>query len=185
MVKRSTKITAFFDRLMDGCALVAAVLIIFIMLAICLEVVARRVGYPQKWVMEITEYCLLFIAFLGAAWLLRREEHVKMDILVTALNPGIQGLFGTITSLMGVIISLVLLVFGTIVTWDYFQRGVFRPTPLLTPAAPLYAIIPLGSFLLLIQFVRRTCGYFRIWKEPRDKEQESTDKQGNRSIGDE
>jgi C4-dicarboxylate transporter DctQ subunit len=166
-VQKLKKALSLLDRLMDSFAVVGAILIIYIMAATCLEVVARRVRYPQKWVMETTEYSLLFITFLATAWLLRGEYHVRMDILTNALNQRAQALLGVISSILGIIVSLVLVIFGSIVTWDYLQRGVFRPTPLLTPSAPLYAIIPLGSFFLLIQFVRRTGGYLKIWSTSR------------------
>ena len=169
---------------MEVFAFVGAILIIYIMAATCLEVVARRIRYPQKWVIETTEYSLLFITFLATAWLLRGEHHVRMDILVNALNQRAQTFLGIISSIIGITVSLVLVVFGSMVTWDYFQRGVFRPTPLLTPAAPLYAIIPLGSFLLLIQFVRRTYGYLRIWnRTTMDKEGSKENTKVRKVIG--
>ncbi len=171
-VQKLKKALSLLDRLMDSFAVVGAILIIYIMAATCLEVVARRIRYPQKWVIETTEYSLLFITFLATAWLLRGEYHVRMDILTNALNRRAQAFLGIISSVLGIVVSLVLVVFGSMVTWDYFQRGVFRPTPLLTPAAPLYAIIPLGSFLLLLQFVRRTYGYLKSWSTSRrDKEE--------------
>lgn len=157
--KLQTKATSVFDRALDVGAFAAAVLLIFMMLAICLEVVARRIGYPQEWQIEITEDCMIFITFLGTAWLLKREGHVKMDILVNALNPRAQAWLGIITSVIGIIISLYLVVWGSMVAWDHYQRGVFQMTPLLMPTAPLLAIIPIGSILLLIQFLRRTHGY--------------------------
>ena len=157
--KLQAKATSVFDRALNVTAFAAAALLIFMMLAICLEVVARRIGYPQEWQMEITEDCMIFITFLGTAWLLKREGHVKMDILVNALNPRAQAWLGIITSVIGVIISLYLVVWGSMTTWDHYQRGVFQMTPLLMPTAPLLAIIPIGSILLLIQFLRRTHGY--------------------------
>ena len=102
--KLQAKATSVFDRALNVTAFAAAALLIFMMLAICLEVVARRIGYPQEWQMEITEDCMIFITFLGAAWLLKREGHVKMDILVNALNPRAQAWLGIIASVIGVII---------------------------------------------------------------------------------
>ncbi len=171
-VQRFKRFLSLVDRIMDSFAFVGAILIIYIMAATCLEVVARRVRYPQKWVMETTEYSLLFITFLATAWLLRGEYHVRMDILTNALSQKAQAFLGVISSILGIIVSLVLVIFGSIVTWDYFQRGVFRPTPLLTPSAPLYAIIPLGSFFLLVQFVRRTGRYLKSWNILRGTKEE-------------
>ena len=162
--KLQMKATSVFDRALNVTAFAAAVLIIFMMLTICFDVVTRRIGYPQKWTIEITEDYMIFITFLGAAWLLKKEGHVRMDILVNALNPRRQALLGIITSIIGVIISLYLVVWGSMTTLDHYQRDIFQMTPLLMPTAPLLAIIPIGGILLLIQFLRRTRGYLEAWR---------------------
>jgi hypothetical protein len=45
---------------------------------------------------------------------------------------------------------------GAGVALDYLQRGQYRPTLLAPPDFPLFAVIPVGFFLLAIQFVRRS-----------------------------
>ena len=162
--KLQTKATSVFDRALSVSAFAAAAFIILIMLTICFDVVTRRIGYPQRWTIEIAEDYMIFITFLGAAWLLKKEGHVRMDILVNALNPKTQALLGIITSIIGIVISLYLVVWGSLTTWDHYQRGIFQMTPLLMPTAPLLAIIPIGSILLLIQFLRRTYGYLGVWR---------------------
>jgi hypothetical protein len=42
------------------------------------------------------------------------------------------------------------------VTWNYFRRGIYTPTAMEIPVAAIILIIPIGSFILLIEFVRRT-----------------------------
>ena len=155
---------AIFDKLLKAGAFIGASLLIFIMLSICVELLFRRMGRPLMWVMEVTEYSLLYITFLGAAWVLESEGHVKMDIIINALNPKIQALLGIITSIVGSAMSLYLVVYGIKVTWDYFERGVVECTPLLTPTYIILLIIPLGSIPLFIQFLRRTYGYLVLWK---------------------
>jgi C4-dicarboxylate transporter DctQ subunit len=161
---RRTKVEIIFDRVLKAGASLAAFLLIFIMLSICVELVCRRMGHPLMWVMEVTEYSLLYITFLGTAWVLEREGHVKMDIVVNALKTKIQALLGIITSVIGSVMSLYLVLYGIRVTWDYFERDVVECTPLLTPTFIILLIIPLGSIPLLIQFLRRAFGYLVIWK---------------------
>jgi len=161
---RQSKIKIIFDNVLKAGASVAGFLLIFMMLSICAELVFRRMGRPLMWVMEVTEYSLLYITFLGAAWVLEREGHVKMDIIVNALKRKIQALLGIITSVIGSAMSLYLMVYGTKVTWDYFKRDVIECTPLLTPTFIILLIIPLGSIPLFIQFLRRAYGYLVLWK---------------------
>ncbi|MFC1980535.1 TRAP transporter small permease [Chloroflexota bacterium] len=156
-MKRLTKVVAIFDRALDLMVYFATALLIFMMLAVSMEVVQRYfLNRPSVWVIEISEILLLYMTFLGAAWLQRREGHVRIDLVLNRLKPKIQILLGIITSIIGVVISCVLFWYGVRVTWDYFQRGLLTPTYLAFPYAPILVIIPIGGFMLLIQFLRST-----------------------------
>ena len=105
---------------------------------------------------EVTECLLLFITFLGTAWLLREEGHVKVDIVLNRLKPQTTAFLGIISSIMGVLVSITLTIYGFNVTWDNFQRSIYTPTALEIPVFAILAIIPIGSLMLFIQFIRRT-----------------------------
>ena len=161
------KIGAIFDRTINLLAFLGGVIIIFTMIAVCSEVVRRYfLNRPIIWVSEITEISLLFIAFLGTAWVLKKEGHVKVDILLIHLSSRIQALFGIISSIIGVFICLLLVWYGAQVSWHNIQEGLYEPTILELPKGPLLTIIPVGSFFLLIQFLRRACGYWGEWRAP-------------------
>jgi len=171
-MKLLAKAGTLFDRTVNYLAFVAAVLIIFTMLSVGAEVVMRYFLHrPMIWVMEVTEIILLFITFLGTAWLLRREGHVKVDIVLGHLNPRAQALLGIISSIIGIIVCIVLVWYGIQVSYDYTQGGLYEPTLLELPKGPLLAIIPVGSFLLLIQFVRRTYGYLQHFRASPNEEE--------------
>jgi len=153
-----------FDRVLKAGASIAGFFLIFMMLSICADLLCRRMGHPLMWVMEVTEYSLLYITFLGTAWVLEREGHVKMDIIIDALNPKKQALLGMVISIIGSAMSLYLVVYGASVTWEYYDRGVVECTPLLTPTYIILIIIPLGSIPLFLQFLRRTYRYLALWK---------------------
>ncbi|MFC1902568.1 TRAP transporter small permease subunit [Chloroflexota bacterium] len=171
-MKLLTKAGAVFDRTINVLAVMAGVIIIFIMLSITADVISRKLlDYSIIWVIEISETALVFIAFLGAAWLLRRDGHVKLDVLVDHLSPRSQALLNTITSIVGVIICLGLVWYGTKVSIDHFQRGVFGQHMLALPTYPRYAAIAAGSLLLFIQFIRRSYGYIREWRASPSKEE--------------
>ena len=159
-MKLTAKASTVYDRLLDVLLILAAGLLIFVMLSVGAEIVLRYfLGRPTTWVVEIAEYSLVFITFLGAAWLLRNDGHVSMDLLLRWLPPRTQTLLNIITSSLGVVICSVLMFYAGEITWDFFQKGLFTPTMLELPRAPLFAIIPVGSFLLFIQFLRRIYSY--------------------------
>ena len=150
------RIIGTFDKALDGMALIVGCILIFIMLSVCTDVVLRTFfKLPQVWVTEVVEVMLLYITFLGTAWLLREEGHVQVDIIVSRLSPRISSFLGIISSIIGIFIALVLAFFGTSVALDYFHRGVYTPTTMEIPVCLIILIIPVGSIFLLIQFVRR------------------------------
>ena len=111
---------------------------------------------PQVWVTEVIECLLLYITFLGSAWLLREEGHIKVDVLVNRVGRRTGAVFGIIGSIIGLFVSFTLTVYGFRLTWDYFLRGIYTPTALEIPVSAIIIIIPVGSFALLLEFVRRT-----------------------------
>ena len=141
------------------------------MLAVCWEVFTRYfLGRGTIWVIEMSEYTMLYMTFLGTAWLLRNEGHVEMDIVMVLLSHRTQQILKGTTSTLSGLVCLLLAWSGAQVTWDHLQRGLHRPTLLEPPDFPLFVIIPIGFFLLFIQFMRRAHG-FLIDKEPK-KEKE-------------
>jgi TRAP-type C4-dicarboxylate transport system permease small subunit len=170
-----TKVAAIFDDIINLLAIVAAVALIVIMLLVGADVTMRYfLNHPIGHVLEITEHLLLVLTFSGSAWVLKREGHVKSDILLNRLNPSNQALINTITSIIGAITCLVLAWYGAQVAWDSFLRGIFFATLMRLPQAPFMAIISAGCFLLFIQFLRRSYGCMKNWKALQRREQKSS-----------
>lgn len=163
-----SKLGRVFDFAIDKMARLGDVILIFLMLSVCADVILRYFfNRPQAWIAEISEYLLLYITFLGAAWVLKNEGHVTVDVLVTLASPKTRAVFGVISSVIGAFVFLVVFWFGTQETLDLFKRGVHNPSVLEFPKAPLVAIIPFGSLFFMIQFLRRTFGFLRSLRESR------------------
>ena len=150
------KIGIIFDRILDSLAFLAGSTVIFLMLCVSLNVIMRYAfNRPIVGVEDITEHLLLFVTFLGTAWVLRKEGHVAIDFLVIRWSPRTQAFCKIITSLLGIVICTTLTLYGLKVTLAYFQSKAYFSSVLQFPKAPIFVVIPIGSFLLLIQFVRR------------------------------
>jgi len=167
-VKLLTKGSAVFDYIIGSLAYLAAAILTFIMLSVCWDVTARAAwGQPLAWELEFSEYGLLYITFLGAAWVLKNERHVIVDIVLTQFNPRTRALLNVATSILGAIICLFLTWYGWDVSWEHLVKGYYQPTPIEPPDFPIFVIIPIGSFLLFIQFLRRTYKHLGNWRESR------------------
>ena len=148
------------DRIENAMAGLAALLLVGITVAVCLEVFMRYViNQPLVWVVELSEYALLYICFLGTAWALRNDNHVKVDIVLNILPHRVRRVLGVISSLLGLSISAILLIWGTLATWEKFQSGAYNPTVVEFPSWIVLLCIPLGSFFLGTRFLRNLVEY--------------------------
>jgi TRAP-type C4-dicarboxylate transport system permease small subunit len=154
------KVGSGFDRIVYALATLAGALIMLTVFLVCGDIGAKIVfGRSLPWVAEIVEHSLLWLTFLGTTWVLKRNAHIKMDMVVDQLSPRRQSILNLITSSLGAIVCLILAWFSSRVTWQHFQTGYKLLTSMVTPAALINFIIPVGFFLLTIQFVRRGFEY--------------------------
>jgi len=121
-VQLLAKAGAIFDQAMRLLAALAIVLLVLIMFGVCAEVVMRYYfRRPIFWMEEVSTYALVYVAFLGAAWLLKHEGHVITDLVVNRLNPKRRAAVGTFTSIIGGITCGVVGWYGTQCVWEYFR----------------------------------------------------------------
>ena len=151
------KLMAVFDRFNDVLAVFGQVLIGFLMITVTYSVVLRYffdssvTGLFESW-----EYSVLYITFLGAAWLLREEGHVSMDLLLTRLKDYARSVINAVTSMVGAIACMTLAWYSTQQFIMIFEQGLrLVRGELYAPKWIIFIIIPLGSYLLSIQFLRR------------------------------
>ena len=162
--KRGRKL---FDRIIEFLAFIAGVLLLFVTLFVSYAAVARYLHFrPPVWVLQFTEYALLWIPFLGAAWLLREGGHIKIDTIVSRLRSKGRRKLEIIDNILGFIVSVVIFWFGTLHTIDLYQRGIMDVKGVSVPAFPLFLIIPVGGLTLSIQFAREFYKQLRSKPQP-------------------
>jgi TRAP-type C4-dicarboxylate transport system permease small subunit len=170
------KATAIFDRTLDLLYWIASIILGLIVLIIIIEITIRTFfGRPIMGTIEIIQYGLLFITFLGAAWLLREDGHIKMDIVLSLLRPRAQAFLNIIMSIVCAIICLVVTWYGVKVTWYCYQINYRAISELEIPLVSILFVIPVGSFLLFIQFLRKAYGYLGSWRATSGKKTGAVD----------
>ncbi len=159
------KMMAVFDVFNKALAILGSVVLVFLMVSVALEVGLRYcLNIALSWVPEVSEYSLLFITFLGGAWVLKKERHVVIDMVPNQFGPRARSALNFFTSLLCTLICAILIWYGGRVTLEAYELGYYYSTPLETPKFIVLGIIPIGSFLLFIQFIRRSLGFYRIWR---------------------
>ncbi len=148
-----------YDGLITVLAVIAGLLIIWLMVAIAVSVGMRNAGLqPYAWLFTSTEYAMLYMTMLGAPWLVRKRGHVHIELLTAALPARVQRTFSRFVALACVVICAwlawrgYLLVQTNLARMDYDVRAYYFPRWLLTIAFPL-------SFgLMAVEFVRFVFG---------------------------
>lgn len=155
------RLNTFFDKTVDVLAFFSGFLVLFSMLSVSLSVMARYfLGYTTTWVLELNEFALLYITFLSAAWVLRIERHVIMDIVIQRLQLKRQRILNLITSTLCSAVCLCIMWFGVRLVWQHIQAGRMLTEGIRLPSAVVLFVIPFGFLLLSIQFLKRA---YHIW----------------------
>ena len=102
----------------NGCssvlAAIAALLLLAMVALVTADIVLRntlRIGFP--WANEVTEYALYLTTLLTAPWLLRRGQHVRIDMVLVLVPPRVAWLMEAAADMLGLAASLVLVWYGT------------------------------------------------------------------------
>jgi C4-dicarboxylate transporter DctQ subunit len=144
-----------FDLVLDAAAAVAAALLVTMTLVITWSVFSRKwFGDPWSWNLEFSEYALLAVSFLGAAWTLRRGAHVQVDLLVNGLPSRIQQALFRLNQLLGLVVCAILAWYSAQGTADALREGQMLIKALTVPKWATMLVIPIGLVLLALQFAR-------------------------------
>ena len=154
-----------FDWALDVSAFLSGMLLLFLTLLVCVAVALRYFFHnPIGWSTEISQYTFVFLGNLAIAWVLRREKHVKMDVLINSFEKRKRAIVDTITSALSTVTCFIITVFAVRVTWDLYRSDYFEPTILMIPKFIFISVIAFGFLMLSIQFMRRTYAYLMTWR---------------------
>jgi TRAP-type C4-dicarboxylate transport system permease small subunit len=120
---------------------------------------------PSRWTEELAGFQLAWLALLGAAWALRRGEHIGLDVLYQRF--GAAGRRRADIAIAATVAAFSLLVLGygglqlVLMTLELRQK-----TPALGwPMAAIYSVVPVTGLLLTLFSLDSLLGALR--QEPR------------------
>jgi len=144
-----------FDKLLNIMAALAGIILVFIVSAVCYTI-GMRYFFKQTtiWIIQTTEYALLWIVFLATTWLLREGGHITTDIIYGRLSNKTKVYLDAIMFFIGGLACAVMLYFGATYTYECITANVTDVRAVTVPKSAVFIIIPIGSFLLTIQFFR-------------------------------
>ena len=157
------------DRILEAlCRLgtmLGALLVIATMVVVAYSVVLRYVfGKPQVWTDELVSFWLVAIVTLGAADVLRRDGHIRIDLLTDRLSPRVQAWVDVWGLISVIILSTVLTISGwemVMFSWtvDLLSEG-YLEMPMWIPQV----FVPIGFTLMGLAALHRLIQRLRSMK---------------------
>lgn len=133
---------------------VATVSIFLILLVVVADLVGRNLlSLPVPGALEVASALMAFVVMLGLAYAEQTKAHIRIELLAQRLSPAGLAALDILTYCLGALFSGLIMV----ETWPVAVRSLLKwetlPGVLSLPIFPAYFMVPIGSALLLLQFV--------------------------------
>lgn len=145
-----------FSLLLVALAGVAAAIFAAIAVLVPLNVLLRNAFDTTLYgLLDAVEYGLLAATFLAAPWVLSKNAHVSVDLVVAALPPAATRIVTAISYTIGALVSAVFLWFAVEALLPSIARGTMIRTAFTIPEWWVLSIAPVGMALIVVEFLRK------------------------------
>jgi TRAP-type C4-dicarboxylate transport system permease small subunit len=151
-----TKLSNAFGKLLNALAVAAALTLLAMVVMVTADILLRnltRTGFA--WSNEVSEYALYVITLLTAPWLLRRGQHVRVDLVLTFVPVRVAWLMEAAGDVIGFAVCLVMMRYGFKMSIDSAVLGSITIKNLVFPEWWLLWPLPVCFALLAAEFVFR------------------------------
>ena len=154
------RLSELYGRLLAALALAACALLFLMMLMICADVLLRNVVLIPgmrglAWSNEVSESMLYLITMLTAPWILRRGQHIRVDIVLVAIPEKTAWYCEWVADALALACSVVLMAYGWSAAVASYSAGSMAIKTLITPEWWSLAPLPLAFALLAIEVLFR------------------------------
>ena len=168
-----SRLESAYGRLLEILALIACALIFGMTLMICADVLLRNVRILPglaglEWANEISEAMLYLVTMLTAPWLLRRGQHIRVDIVLRAVPKRVGWIFEWGVDALGLACCLAIAYYGARAALASFKAGSVSIKTLVTPEWWLLSVLPVAFLALSIEMLFRMRRLALAERAPRD-----------------
>jgi TRAP-type mannitol/chloroaromatic compound transport system permease small subunit len=144
----------FTDRISDYVGYLAAALIFVMGAALMFDAFTRNViNMPVHWAVELTQFTLAAYYFMGGAFTLKNNAHVRMDLFYSSLSERGRAKIDLVTSVC-LLFYLVVTLIGGISSLQYAIETNERRFSIWNPSViPIKALLVVCLVLMLMQAV--------------------------------
>ena len=167
------QLEAAYGKLLEAFAFLACALVLGMTLMICADVLLRNVRVIPgmvglEWSNEISEGMLYIITMLTAPWLLRRGQHIRVDIVLRAVPKKVGWVFEWLVDVLGLACCLAIAYYGARAALASFQAGSISIKTLVTPEWWLLSVLPVAFLALSLEMLFRMRRLALGERAPRD-----------------
>jgi len=150
------------ESLNRGCYYAASLAILLSAIILTYEVIIRYIfKVPTIWEIEFSVYLIIMATYLGAAYGLKDDAHISINIIVRLLPDAYRRKLTIVTSLLSLAFCMILAWKGWEMWWGATSKG-WRSESLWGPPLTIpYIFLPLGMTLLSLQYVILIVGLIR------------------------
>jgi TRAP-type C4-dicarboxylate transport system permease small subunit len=141
------------DALYDGAAWLAALFMIALLVAVLLSIVGRELNFHVKGTDAYAGYFMAAAGFLALAHTLKRGEHIRVTLLLSAMSPRLRRGLELWAHAAAVALSGLLAFYACRLVW---QSRAFNDISTGNDATPLWLPqlgMALGTLILCIAFI--------------------------------
>jgi TRAP-type C4-dicarboxylate transport system permease small subunit len=154
------RLEAAYGRLLEAFALAACALVLGMTLMICADVLLRNVRIIPgvaglEWSNEISEGALYLVTMLTAPWLLRRGQHIRVDIVLRIVPKQLGWIFEWVVDVLGLACCLFIAYYGARAALASFNAGSVSIKTLVTPEWWLLSALPVAFLALSLEMLFR------------------------------
>jgi TRAP-type C4-dicarboxylate transport system permease small subunit len=167
------RLEAAYGKLLEAFALAACALVFGMTLMICADVLLRNVRIIPgvaglEWSNEISEGALYLVTMLTAPWLLRRGQHIRVDIVLRIVPRQLGWIFEWVVDVLGLACCLFIAYYGARAALASFNAGSVSIKTLITPEWWLLCVLPIAFVALTLEMFFRMRRLYLGPRAPRD-----------------
>lgn len=147
------KILKFLDENFEKYILMAS--LVFIVLIIFIQVIFRYVfNNSLSWAEELTRYIMLYLIWIGTAYGVKEEAHIRITFLQQRFSEKNQVRIEIIITMIWAIFAAFLAIKSGQLTKILLDRGQLSAA-MQIPMGYAYASVPIGCSLMIIRLVQK------------------------------
>jgi TRAP-type C4-dicarboxylate transport system permease small subunit len=157
VIRKAIALEEFITQVMMG----------FIVVLVFIAAVTRYIGYPINWSVDIAQAVFVWVIYVGANQAWRNSRHIGIDLLFKQFSPKIQFYFQLFLYVVIAVFLVSLIIYGIQITIVNAGR-ILGDIPISYSFVTI--AVPVGSFLMLLTTVEKSCTLFRMKAEAETKQ---------------